>query len=177
MLKSIVKDISTVLIFISVIACYSMLSGCSPQQKLQRLENKDPELFTPITKDSVHATIKYVKIDTDIIIPKQADTASFIFKPAVITDTVIKFKHGSIKIVIKHDTIEGICNTDSLNELVAYQKEVIDSDRTVIKQGLVQDKIHVVSWYDIVSYILAVCFLALVLFLIFYPKLEEASKK
>src|ERR1700679_618958 len=49
-------------------------SGCTPQQKLQHLENKHPELFKPIVKDSISNTVQYIMHDSIINIPAQSVT-------------------------------------------------------------------------------------------------------
>lgn len=79
-----IKRIKIILLFLS-------LAACTPQQRLQRIINRHPELISADTVKVFDSFItSEVKFDTFLIISEIRDT--------------LKISNDKIKIIIKHDT-------------------------------------------------------------------------
>ena len=118
-----------------------LFCGCSDEKKLQRIEEKHPELFKPLVKDSVGKTIiTYVRHDSIIQLPGQTNTFT-VTVPCPLASSYTytsHFKSGTATLKIDSGKAIVICHDDSLNEIISWQNEIIDSNRTYIREGLAE---------------------------------------
>ena len=112
------------------------LAACNPSKKLQKLERNHPELFKSSVKDSNgKVQTKYVTHDSLIPVPAVTYT-SYISVPcpeAKKFKRTAQYKGGYATLIIDSDKATIICHDDSLNELIHWQSEVIDSNTYIIK--------------------------------------------
>jgi len=59
-------------------------------------------------------------------------------------------RSGNITATLSIDSgrVVVTCHDDSLNEIIHWQSEIIDSNRTIIHEGLVQNMQYQTHWYD-----------------------------
>ncbi len=131
---------------------FSQIVGCSPQQKLQRLENKHPELFKPTIKDSISNTIQYVTHDSVINIPGESVTLRDTFlvnKPCPMHySKVIKSGRGTAILQIDSGKVAVICNDDSLKQEIVIRDKIISTYHEHSKLGLAENDVYKTHWYD-----------------------------
>lgn len=118
-----------------------LFSACSDEEKLQRIEKRSPELFQTHIRDSVgKTTVVYVRHDSIINIPGHTDTftVSVPCPPTVVYTHISHFKSGTATLHIDSGKATVICHEDSLNQIISWQNEIIDSNRTYIREGLAE---------------------------------------
>ncbi len=118
-----------------------LFSACSDEERLQRIEKRNPELFQIRIRDSVgKPTVTYVRHDSVINIPGHTDTftVSVPCPQEVAYTHTSHFKSGTATLHIHSGKATVICHDDSLNEIVSWQNKIIDSNRTYIREGLAE---------------------------------------
>jgi hypothetical protein len=135
------NNINLVFIFLLIVSFGTIISGCSDEKRLQRIENRNPGLFQPLTKDSIGKTkVTYITHDSIIHLPGQTNTFTVTI-PCPLSATyshISHFKSGTATLQIDSGKATVICHDDSLNEIISWQNEIIDSNRTCIREGLAE---------------------------------------
>lgn len=131
---------------------FSLFMGCTPQQKLQRLENRHPELFKPIVRDSISNTVQYVTRDSIINIPAQSvilyDTF-LVNKPCPAHfHKVLKTGNETATLNIDSGRITVICHDDSLKKEIAVRDKIISSFKEHVQVGVAEHDVYLTHWYD-----------------------------
>ncbi|HTB31491.1 MAG TPA: hypothetical protein VK808_05655 [Bacteroidia bacterium] len=141
-------------VFVIIACCIAVMafSGCTPQMKLQRLENMHPELFKPIVKDSISNTIQYVTRDSIINIPSNSVTLHDTFlvnKPCPAHyHKVIKADNETATLNIDSGRITVICHDDSLKQEIVIRDKIISSFNEHVQVGVAENDIYKTHWYD-----------------------------
>lgn len=128
------------------------LLGCSPQHKLQRLENKHPELFKPTIKDSISNTIQYVTHDSLINIPGQSVTLrdTFLVNKPCPTHfrKVVRSGLETATLNIDSGKITVICKDDSLKKEIVMRDKIISTYKEHTQVGVAEHDVYKTHWYD-----------------------------
>jgi hypothetical protein len=131
---------------------FSLFWGCSPQQKLQHLENKHPELFKPIVKDSTSTSVQYITHDSLINIPGQTimlrDT--FLVNKPCPTHFSKTIKTGGETAILKIDSgkVTVICKDDSLKQEILLRDKIISKFKEHVQVGIAENDVYKTHWYD-----------------------------
>lgn len=141
-----------VLYFLFFIFIFSFFIACSPQQKLQRMENKHPELFKPIVKDSVSNTVQYITHDSIIKIPGSYAVLHDTFdvdKPCPLHyQKVLKTGNETATLKINSGKVTVICHDDSLNREIVVRDKIISNYKEHVQVGVAEHTIYKIHWYD-----------------------------
>jgi len=131
---------------------FSLFIACSPQQKLERLENKHPELFKPILKDSVSNTVEYVAHDSIINIPGANTVLHDTFrvdKPCPLHyQRVLKTGNETATLKIDSGQVTVICHEDSLRREIIVKDKIISNFKEHVQVGVAEHTIYKTRWYD-----------------------------
>ncbi|HTA28473.1 MAG TPA: hypothetical protein VK809_11830 [Bacteroidia bacterium] len=127
-------------------------SGCTPQQKLQHLENRHPELFKPTIKDSISNTVQYVAHDSIISIPAQSVTLhdTFLVNEPCPTHyrKVLKSGNETATLSIDSGMVTVICHEDSLKKEIEVRDKIISSFKEHTQVGVAEHDVYLTLWYD-----------------------------
>jgi len=131
---------------------FSLFCGCSPQQKLQHLENKHPELFKPRIKDSASTTIQYVSHDSLITIPGQSAVMhdTFLINKPCPTHFNRTLKSGGETAILNIDSgkVTVICKDDSLKQEILLRDKIINNFKEHVQVGVAENDVYKTHWYD-----------------------------
>ncbi len=131
---------------------FSLFIGCTPQQKLQHLENNHPELFKPTVKDSISNMVQYVTHDSIIDIPGQSVVLydTFLVNKPCPTHfhKVLKTGNETATLNIDSGRITVTCHDDSLKKEIAVRDKIISSFKEHIQVGVAEHDVYLTHWYD-----------------------------
>jgi hypothetical protein len=141
------------LLFVLVVAMVlNMLTSCTPEQKLQRLENRHPELFKPTVKDSVSNTIQYVTHDSIISIPARSVVLhdTFLLNKPCPTHYHKVLSSGTESATLNIDSgkVSVICHDDSLKQEIVMRDKIISTYKTHTDVGTAEHNVYLTHWYD-----------------------------
>jgi hypothetical protein len=126
--------------------------GCTPRQKLQRLENKHPELFKPSVKDSISNTVQYVSHDSIINIPGELVTLhdTFLVNKPCPTHYKKTLKSGNETAVLTIDSgkVTVVCKDDSLKQEIVLRDKIISTYKEHTAVGVAENDVYKTHWYD-----------------------------
>jgi len=163
------------ILFITI-GCFAVIMGfssCSPEQKLQHLENRHPELFKPVVKDSVSNTIQYVTHDSIINIPGQSAVLHDTFllnKPCPMHyQKVLRSGNETATLKIDSGRVTVICHDDSLKQEIVMRDKIISSFKEHVDVGVAEHDVFKTHWYDyFCRTIVAIALLVLLLWVVLH---------
>ncbi len=126
--------------------------SCSPRQKLQHLENKHPELFKPIEKDSTSSITQYLTRDSIINFPVQSVTLHDTFlmdKPCPTHyNKTVKSGLETATLHIDSGKVTVICKDDSLKQEITIRDKIISNFKEHVQVGVAENDVYKAHWYD-----------------------------
>jgi len=153
-------------------------SSCTPQQRLQRLEDRHPELFKPLVKDSISTTIQYVTRDSILTIPGQIvllhDT--FLVNKPCPTHYSKTLKAGTETAILHIDSgrVTVICKDDSLKKEILLRDKIINNFKEHVKVGIAENDIYKIHWYDyFCRTVVAIALIILLLWIVLQMLLKD----